>query len=45
MGVDEGNRWSCQVYGHTYLRRVTMLFMEPSLISRYHTSWGEGRRV
>jgi hypothetical protein len=41
MGVDEGNRWSCQVCDYTYLRRVIMLFMEPSLISRYHPSSGE----
>jgi hypothetical protein len=27
------------------IRRVIMLFMEPSLISRYHPSLGEGRGV
>jgi hypothetical protein len=27
------------------MRRVIMLFMEPSLISRYHPSPGEGRGV
>jgi hypothetical protein len=38
MGVDKGNWWSCQVCDYNYLRKVIMLFMEPSLISRYHPS-------
>jgi hypothetical protein len=41
VGVDEGNRWSCQVCDYTCLWRVIMLFMEPSLISSYHPSSGE----